>query len=225
MDDFNNDYKDSQELMKNVSDIVKNLFYQVPELFNNKDLKIYSIEQFAKKNNNSNHAEIFKLMDTGAGIDYIIYSKKDKRMITLAWRIGKENKTNQKKYGVYNSFSLRLKRNYNGSVEDNCEIRKRQFAIKNGLLYPQWTAQLFIDPDTKTFLSLAIAKTTDIFEVYDKGLYRICNNTKHEEDKLVFFHDVHWEIMKEQGYQVYDWYSDKKYKLCKCAHQTQTEVA
>ena len=85
-------------------------------------------------------------------------------------------------------------------------MNKRITAIKLGLAYPHYTAQVHYDPDDDSLLSLAVAKTSDIYAAYDMGLYRICN--PHGKNKEVFFRDVSWKLMKENGFDVYDWYRD-----------------
>ena len=90
------------------------------------------------------------------------------------------------------------------------ELEKRETAIKLGFIHPQYTAEAYFDLKDNSLLSLAIAKTSDIYECHKKGLFRICNG--RNEDRDVTFHGISWEVMKSKGYKVYDWYKDETYR-------------
>ena len=148
-----------------------------------------------------------RYLDCVCGIDYeFCDSSTDKPIITLAWRAVKCKYSKYPLSGVYNAFSLRRKRN-NETPEEYCELNKRINAINMNATYPEYTAQVHYDPlDNDSLLSLAVAKTTDIFEAHSKGYYRICD-PKHK-DKEVYMEDVSWKLMANNGYKIYDWYRD-----------------
>lgn len=200
MDDISKDMDESQRIAQMAGPKIKELFMQIPNLFVNNDLLIYPVE--------NQKINILKQLDKSSGIDYYVVSKSANRTVALAWRAIKCKYTQYPNNGVYNAFSIRQKRNKIHS-EENCELNKRTDAIKFGLVYPEFTAQAHYDPlDNDSLLSLAIARTSDIYEAFNKGLYRVCNpNGKNKE---VFFYDVFWCKMKENGYNVYDWYRDPK---------------
>jgi hypothetical protein len=144
-------------------------------------------------------------LDCSCGVDYVISDAKG-RTIELAWRAVKSKLIQYPNNGVYNAFSLRRKRN-NGTPEENCELAKRITAVTLGLAHPQYTAQVHYDPlDNDSLLSLAIARSEDILNAYNDGYWRECN--PKNKDKEVFFRDVSWKLMREHGYDVYDWYRD-----------------
>jgi len=203
MSSVEQDKNESQRMAYKSGPLIKELFMQVPELFVKNDLIIYPVEK--------NQQEILKQLDYTCGIDYYVISKSSGAGVSLSWRAIKYKKTQYPNRGVYNAFSLRQKRN-NGTPEEKCELYKRKHSIQLGSTSPDYMAQLHYDPlDNDSLLSLAIAKTKDVYEAFDKGLYRECNpNNKNKE---VYFFDVFWKKMKENGYKVYDWYRDESCTL------------
>ena len=205
MSDFENDFKQSTELAKRAAPIIKHVFAQIPNLFDSKEMSIYQVEKSIN--------ETLKFLDNNCGIDYFISTPSDGKTVSFAWRIGNMTNKQQDRHGVYNSFSLRLRRNNDLSNAANCEIEKRLEALRRRLLYPLFAVQLNYNTDRDELLSLGVARTEHVFEVYEKGLYRECD--PHNENKEVFMRDVHWKVMEDNGYPVYQWYAKEEYKLCK----------
>ena len=198
---FKDDLAWSQKRMKIASSVVKNLFKQIPEVFDeDEQLLIYPVE--------GAEGELLKQLDKGTGIDYIISNKNGDKTICFSWRAVNSTPERCRQEGVYNAFSLRKRRNNALSKKENCEIEKRKFALKHGLMSPQYAVEAYFIDDA--LLSAAIARTEDVISAYDNGPVRNCN--PGGKDKEVFFYDVSWEIMKENGYTVYDWYLNDKCK-------------
>lgn len=151
--------------------------------------------------------QLSKIYDQVCGVDYTVSTFDTS--VNLGWRALRFWRTRYPDRYVYNSFSIRVKRNKLNS-EEHCEANKRLTAIYNDTAFPQYMAQAHYDPDYGELLSLGLAKTKDIFECYDKGLFRECN--KYAKNKDVYFRDVHWEVMKKHGYTVYEWYLDNSCK-------------
>ena len=196
---FYDDAKESHRIEKIAEPILKELFSQIPDLFTDDNIVIFNIEEEKQK--------VLELLDRAYGYDYIVMNKTDNLGVAVSWKAIKCRHSQYPKSGVYNSFSLRYKRN-NGTPEENCELRKRQKAIESDALYPQFLAQAHYDPVNDDILSVAVARTTDVYDAYDKGLFRDSNPNARIEDKKAFFYEVMWELMKEEGYKVYDWYKD-----------------
>ena len=200
MGDFEEDLAWSRSRMDIASDTIKSLFKQIPNLFNEDELVIHPVEGIDE--------EILKQLDRKCGIDYFITNKDGSKAISFAWRAGNSTRERCRDEGVYNAFSLREKRNSATSKIENCEIAKRLYAIKYGLVYPLFTVETcFIDD---ILLSAAIARTEDVFDAYVNCPVRVCN--KNAKYKKVFFYGVSWEIMKQNGYAIYDWYLNDKCK-------------
>ena len=181
------------------SDKVIYLFKQLP-FFKDEELVIYPIEDIEEP--------IFKLLDRKCGIDYFITNKDGTKAISFAWRAGNTTPERCRKYGVYNAFSLRQKRNKDSSKEENCEIAKRMYSIDHGLIYPLYTVEAcFID---ETLISLGMAKTTDVYHAFGHCPKRNCD--PFGKNKEVFFYGLSWQIMMEHGYRVYTWYFNDKCK-------------
>ena len=197
---FENDLAWSKECMRIASETIKSLFRQIPDLFGNEKLLIYSIEGVDSK--------IFQQLDRKCGIDYFITNEEGDKAASFAWRAVNSTPERCRDEGVYNAFSLREKRNNEYSKQESCEIAKRVYAIERKLIYPLFTVEAyFID---KALLSVAIARTEDVFDAYVNCPVRNCD--PWSKNKEVFFYDVSWEIMKQHGYTVYDWYLNDKCK-------------
>lgn len=182
------------------SEIIKNLFRQIPDLFGDEKLLIYPVEGV--------EGLIFQKLDRKCGIDYFITNEEGDKAASFAWRAVNSTPERCRNEGVYNAFSLREKRNNAYSKQESCEIAKRTYAIKRGLIYPLFTIEAyFID---KALLSVAVARTEDVFDAYVNCPVRNCD--PWSKNKEVFFYDVSWEIMKQYGYKVYDWYLNDKCK-------------
>jgi len=202
MDDYKQDLKEGARIMRKAAPILKDLFLQT-NLFTSNVL-IQPIEE-------QRDSKVCKLLDNCCGIDYIVFDDTQTRAVGLAWRTNRFWKARHYKSIVYNGFSLRQRRDNQYSKEENCEIQKRQTAIELGLMRPEFTAQADYDPDDDDeILCVAIARTDDVIDAHNKGMYRICDKNRTKND--VFMHDVQWEAMKQAGYPVYDWYAKDKYK-------------
>ena len=196
------DMEESKRMMHKTAPILKELFLQIPDLFND-NIMIYPVED--------QPGNVCNLLDKTCGIDYLVVNEGKNKAVGLAWRTGRFWKRRHNSSTVYNGFSLREKRGNEFSNENNCEISKRRVSAELDLLRPKYTAQVHYDPDDNDeLLSLAIAKTDDIIEAHDRGFFRICN--KNNTEKEVFMHDVQWERMKQAGYPIYDWYAKDKYR-------------
>ena len=174
---------------------LKELFRKVPG-FEEGEITILQIED---KDN-----EVCKHLDMVCGRDYQVTC--GNHSVGLAWRAEACRKSKYPDGGCYNAFSCREKGAKPGS-ENYSEIKKRTEAIKYDLDYPKYTAQVFYDiTDNERIISLALAKTKDIYEAHEKGYWRLTNCVNSE--KQVWMHHVSWALMKKAGYTVYDWYAD-----------------
>ena len=76
---FKDDLAWSQKCIKIASNVVKNLFKQIPEVFDeDEQLLIYPVEGV--------EGELLKQLDKGTGIDYIISNKNGDKTICFSWR-------------------------------------------------------------------------------------------------------------------------------------------
>lgn len=183
------------------------LFQQAPDLFEDDKLIINPVE--------GSEDEICRMLDKDCGIDYFISNEEGNKTASFSWRAVNSTVERCRNEGVYNAFSLRKKRNNDQSKAKNCEIEKRLYAIKNNLVYPLYTVEAYFI--NNRILSVALAKTKDVFDAYLNLPIRYCNPT--EKDKEVFFWDISWEIMKNNGYTIYDWYYNDKCKRTYRLHE------
>jgi len=128
-----------------------------------------------------------KMLDTLAGID-IWYINKSNGMRGIASRI--QTGPN------YKTFTVRKKRESGAKTE----YEKRKIAIEKGYLYPYLTVQAYVTDDNK-LLSFAIAKTKDIIDAIDAGLWHK-NHTGPDQIGQAEFYVVNWQDMKNAGYEI-----------------------
>lgn len=142
--------------------------------------------------------EICKMLDLTCGTDYFqIYSKNDKNLDGLVWGVASRFQKVRHGFKPYNTFTIRRSRESGAATE----YAKRKFAIKHGGTYPFLTMQGYYDSQTEEILSLAIAKTTDIFDAIENGLYSI-RETGYEQIGQATFFVVDWDVFKKNGYNL-----------------------
>ena len=207
MSSFKDDLGWSGVCMEIAHDKIIELFQQIPDLFGNRKLVIHPVEGI-KENT-------CILLDKNCGIDYFISTEDGNKTVSFAWRAVNSTVERCRNEGVYNAFSLRKKRNNSQSKTENCEIEKRLYAIEHRLVYPLFTVEAYVL--NGRLLSVAVARTEDVFDAYKNLPIRNCD--PYSKNKEVFFLDVSWKIMKDNGYTVYDWYYNDKCKQTYRLHE------
>lgn len=140
--------------------------------------------------------EVCKLLDMTCGTDYL-QAYKDKGLV---WGVASRIQTIKQGYKPYNTFTVRKARE-SGAVT---EYEKRAYAIKHGGVYPFLTMQAYVD-ENDNFLSIGIAKTTDIMDFVEKGLADT-NHTGKQQIGQAAFYVCRWSKMQENGYKVLTWH-------------------
>ena len=140
--------------------------------------------------------EVCKLLDMTCGTDYL-QAYKDKGLV---WGVASRIQPIKRGYKPYNSFTVRKARE-SGAVT---EYEKRAYAIKHGGVYPFLTMQAYVD-ENDNFLSIGIAKTTDIMDFVEKGLAYTDHTGKQQIGQAAFY-VCKWKKMKECGYKVLTWH-------------------
>ncbi len=191
----------SKHCLNLAEDVIKDLFREIPNLFENDELIIRPVEG-VKEN-------LLEELDRKCGIDYFITNKTGNKWASFAWRACNTTQKRIDEEGLYNAFSLRERRNKESSKAENCEIAKRLFALEHDLDTPKYTVEAYFIKEKDMLVSAAIAKTKDVYKAYLKCPVRISTNYF---DRQVFMRNVSWEIMKQYGYKVYDWYLNDKCK-------------
>ena len=147
-----------------------------------------------------NDDEICKMLDLTCGTDYFqVYNKSG-----LVWGIGSRFQAIKTGFKPYNSFTIRKSRE-SGAVT---EFEKRQFAIKHNGTYPQLTMHGYYDATTRDILSLAIAKTVDIWEYIEKNE---CAERKTGTNHIgqATFIVINWLDFEKKGYKIYKYERDE----------------
>ncbi|MEN6487655.1 MAG: ParB N-terminal domain-containing protein [Smithella sp.] len=131
--------------------------------------------------------QMAKLLDQLAGID-VWYINKLNGIRGIASRI--QTGSN------YKTFTIRKTRDTGARTE----YEKRKIAIEKGYLYPYLTVQAYVAENGK-LLSFAVAKTEDIIDAIDHGLYSI-RRTGQKQIGQAEFYVVNWDDMKKAGYEI-----------------------
>lgn len=144
-------------------------------------------------------SEICRLLDMTCGTDYVqAYKQKG-----LVWGVASRIQTIKQGYKPYNSFTVRKERS-SGALT---EYEKRIYAIKHNGIYPFLTMQAYVDEDDN-FLSVGVAKTTDILEFVENG-FAYSNHTGAKQIGQASFFVCKWGEMQRRGYKVKIWQSDQ----------------
>lgn len=152
-----------------------------PELINifKNKIEITSLEVL------SNDNEIAKMFDVYCGIDAVYKDFHGIRGIASRIQKGK----------AWDTFTIRHERESGAKTE----YEKRKYAIENNYFYPYLTLQAYVN-DGK-LLSMALAKTTDIFDMIEKG-FSEKQRTGNGQIGQATFYVVRWLDMVEQGYKI-----------------------
>lgn len=142
--------------------------------------------------------EILVMLDVNCGTDYFYKFDKtnSKQKQDLVWGIGSRFQPAKK---AWNTFTIRRTREDTGA---DTEYAKRKWAIDHNGVYPYLTLHGYYDGETGEILSLAIARTVDIWDAINKGLCRIQHTGKAQIGQSTFF-VVDWAEMKRQGYKIH----------------------
>lgn len=140
-----------------------------------------------------NDDEICRMLDLTCGTDYFqIYSDKG-----LVWGIGSRFQSVKSGYKPFNTFTIRKARE-SGKLT---EFDKRKYAIKHNGVYPFLTMHGYYDENTREILSLAIAKTVDIWECIENGHCKERYTNQNQIGQAVFYY-IDWKEFEKQGYQL-----------------------
>jgi hypothetical protein len=139
--------------------------------------------------------EVCKLLDMTCGTDYL-QAYKDKGLV---WGVASRIQIVRKGMKPYNTFTVRKARESGVSTE----YEKRAYAIEHGGVYPFLTMQAYVD-ENENFLSVGIAKTTDVMEFVEKGYARQNHTGKHQIGQAAFY-VCRWDEMASKGYKVLIW--------------------
>lgn len=145
-----------------------------------------------------NDNEILIMLDQNCGTDYFYKFDKtnSKQKQDLVWGIGSRFQPAKK---PWNTFTIRRTRKDTGA---DTEYAKRKWAIDHNGIYPYLTLHGYYDSDTGDILSLAIARTVDIWDAIQKGYCRVQTTGKDQIGQSTFF-VVDWTEMIKQGYKVH----------------------
>ena len=144
-----------------------------------------------------NDNDICLMLDQNCGIDYFQTYGKDHNLNGITWGVGSRFQKIPSGCKPYNTFTVRKERESGARTE----YQKRCLAIKYNGIYPYLTMHGYYDSDTGEILSLAIAKTENIFDVIDQGYYRILR-TGFDQFGQAYFYAIDWETVKRLGYPV-----------------------
>lgn len=159
--------------------------------------------------------EICLMLDRTCGTDYFqVYGKEDNHLDGIVWGIA--SRFQKSFFGrPFNTFTIRNNREGNRNVE----FMKRKRAIAHNGIYPYLTMQGYYDADTKEILSLAIARTIDIFDCIEKGLCKTQHTNEFQIGQAEFY-IIDWTVMKQKGYNIKIWQKPNNNSVCCCKQLT-----
>lgn len=133
--------------------------------------------------------EVCKALDRTCGTDYLYMYPTRNHAWGIACRVQRYDKAN---------FTVRA------SIESGkaTELDKRRYAINHNGIYPYLTMQMFVDDDKKAIRRLGIARTVDIIDAVDNGMYTQGKVYRDDRGGQNTFFAVEWDEMQRAGYRV-----------------------
>lgn len=149
--------------------------------------------------------EICLMLDRNCGTDYFqIYGNGDK-LDGVVWGVGSRFQSVWHGGKTFDTFTIRLSRESGADTE----FKKRKLAMDRNGIYPYLTMHGYYDEKTGDILSLAIARTRDIWECIEKG-HCIVRKTGESQIGQSTFYVVDWNKLKALGYPIKVWKAEDK---------------
>lgn len=135
--------------------------------------------------------EICMMLDQNCGTDYFQIYGEDSKLPGVVWGVGSRFQSVRHGWRPFNTFTIRKSRESGTPTE----YEKRKFAIEHNGVYPWLTMHGYYDEITKEILSLAIAKTKDIWECIGNG-YAEERKTGSSQIGQAEFYFLKWDLFK-----------------------------
>lgn len=176
-----NDMRYSLQQVEKAKPIIK-------QLLNGGDIKIVE----------GDDNEICLMLDQTCGTDYFqAYGKNDGQMDGLVWGIGSRFQKTWHNCQPFNTFTIRRSRESGAKTE----FEKREYAMKHGGIYPYLTMHGYYDEQTGEILSLAIARTKDIWDFIKQGHAKERHTGDNQIGQATFYF-IGWDDFKKRGYDI-----------------------
>lgn len=144
--------------------------------------------------------EICMMLDQNCGTDYFQMYGKGEKLDGVVWGVGSRFQSVWHGSKAFDTFTIRLSRESGADTE----FKKRKLAIERNGVYPWLTMHGYYDEETGEILSLAIARTKDIWECIEKG-HCITRKTGQGQIGQATFYVVGWDKFKDLGYPIKVW--------------------
>ena len=144
--------------------------------------------------------EICLMLDQNCGTDYFQIYGNGEKLNGVVWGVGSRFQSVWHGGKTFDTFTIRLARESGADTE----YKKRKLAIERNGIYPFLTMHGYYDEKTGEILSLAIARTKDIWDCIEKGH---CDTKKTGQGQVgqATFYVVGWEKFKSLGYPIEIW--------------------
>lgn len=143
--------------------------------------------------------DICLMLDQTCGTDYFLRYEKT----GLVYGIGSRFQSITDTQKPWNTFTIRRSRESGAATE----FAKRKLAMERNGIYPFLTMHGYYAATTREILSLAIAKTADIWDCIEKGHCKIRYTNSYQIGQASFF-IVDWAEFEQLGYKILK-YEDK----------------
>ena len=180
-------------LLNKVETVMKDLNYSLEQVERAKPIISTLLHGGEIKAVEGKDEEICKILDLTCGTDYFqVYSDKG-----LVLGVGSRFQSIKSGCKPFNTFTIRKERE-SGNIT---EFEKRKYAIKHQGIYPFFTMHGYYDETTREILSLAIAKTVDIWDCIEKGYCKEKHTGQNQIGQAVFY-CIDWIEFKRKGYKL-----------------------
>lgn len=137
--------------------------------------------------------EICLMLDQTCGTDYFqVYDASG-----LVWGVGSRFQKVRHNSKPFNTFTIRKSRESGAKTE----FEKREYAMEHGGIYPYLTMHGYYDEETSEILSLAIARTKDIWDFIKQGHAKERHTGDNQIGQATFYF-IGWDDFKNHGYNI-----------------------
>lgn len=141
--------------------------------------------------------EICLMLDRNCGTDYFQVYGRGEKLDGVVWGVGSRFQSVWHGKKPFNTFTIRKER----ASGTRTEYEKRKLAIERNGVYPFLTMHGYYDEQTGDILSIAIARTKDLWECIENGHADVKKTGESQIGQAVFYY-LDWEKVKSLDYPI-----------------------
>ena len=141
--------------------------------------------------------EICLMLDQNCGTDYFQIFGNGHKLDGVVWGVGSRFQKVCHGCKPFDTFTIRKERESGAKTE----FEKRKLAIERNGIYPYLTMHGYYDESNGEILSLAIARTKDIWQCIEEGHADERHTGENQIGQAKFFY-LYWDKVKNLGFPI-----------------------